>query len=91
MSTSYYAVIACHKSGIYTNGKIAGNIARKCNEAVICKKFTTQYDAEKFIYLIIPIFEQIDNKINITSIYTDGSYSNGLTGFGIVIIFPNGF
>lgn len=88
---TYYAVAKGHVPGIYTDWETTKNMVRGYSQAIY-KKFSNKKDAESFVknftFEDIPIYtEPIPNK---TIIYTDGSFKEGLTGYGVVILKSNG-
>ena len=101
MAGKYYAVVSGRVPGIYTNWETAESMIKGFPGAIF-KGFRTRTEAENFInrstsqqnsttntagkpvtYATLPLMDK-------TIVYTDGSFSNGSCGFGIVIIASNG-
>lgn len=95
MVTKYYAVVCGVQPGIYTDWPTAERMVKGYPGAIF-KSFRTRTEAEAFMKQstatvtcaaetphVLPLIDR-------TIIYTDGSYSDGLCGFGVVIIPSNG-
>lgn len=97
MTSKYYAVISGRSPGIYNNWAVAESMVKGFPGAVY-KSFLCRMDAERFMKNSTHSKSSPDPKtvsdplplVDKTIIYTDGSYSSGVAGFGVVIIASNG-
>lgn len=95
MVGKYYAVVSGVETGIYTDWPTAERMVKGFPGAIF-KSFRTKAEAEHFMAKSTAITQSKYNNFNVlpltnkTIIYTDGSYEEGLCGFGIVIITSNG-
>lgn len=89
----YYAVVTGIKPGMYTDWPTTQRMTNGYPGAIF-KSFSSRTEAEKFLNKSIKgrdstiyYTSSVPNK---TIIYTDGSYSKGVCGYGIVILTSNG-
>lgn len=96
MSVKYYAIASGYTPGIYTDWKTAESMVKGFPGAIY-KSFRNKTDAENFLMKSnASLKSSVTDKIQVlplldkTIAYTDGSFSNGSCGFGVVIIASNG-
>lgn len=93
MGVKYYAVVSGRTPGIYTDWETAESMVKGFPGAIF-KSFRSKIDAEKFMQTSTAISSSKTNiplpLLDKTIVYTDGSFSNGSCGFGVVIIANNG-
>lgn len=95
MSTKYYAVVSGRVPGIYNDWKTAEKMVKGFPGAIF-KSFHSRAEAETFIEKSTASNHDKDSRphnlplLDKTIIYSDGSFSCGECGFGIVIITSNG-
>jgi ribonuclease HI len=95
MGTKYYAVVSGRVPGIYNDWATAEKMVKGFPGAIF-KSFHSRADAETFMKKSTLSTEDKDvgphnlPLLDKTIIYTDGSFSDGECGFGIVIITSNG-
>jgi ribonuclease HI len=97
MSTKYYAVVSGVQPGIYTNWSVTESMVKGFPGAIF-KSFRTRADAETFMQQStamttgtkMPDAHHTLPLIDKTIIYTDGSFKDGICGFGVVIITTSG-
>lgn len=93
-NTKYYAVVAGRTPGIYTDWESCKKMTNGYPCAIF-KSFRSRKEAEDFMNASTHktstnITHDAVPFIDKTKIYTDGSYSNNKSGFGVIIIPPNG-
>jgi len=97
MVAKYYAVVCGVVPGIYTDW---GSTQKMVNNypGAIFKSFHTRIEAEAFISQSTAVINQLDISdpphvlplIDKTIIYTDGSFKDSFSGYGVVIISSTG-
>jgi len=98
MAVKYYAIVSGRTPGIYTDWPTTESMVKGFPGAIF-KSFRTKTEAENFLQRSTAVATTASTKTNPphvlplidkTIIYTDGSFSNGSCGFGVVIITNNG-
>lgn len=98
MAIKYYAVVSGRSPGIYNDWATAESMVKGFPGAIF-KSFRTKTEAENFMKRSTAVTTPSGMKtinpqtlplLDKTIVYTDGSFSNGLCGFGVVIIANNG-
>ena len=95
MVSKYYAIVAGVKPGVYTDWATAERMVKGYPGALF-KSFRSRGEAEAFLAKSTAVTNTVRTTphtlplIDKTIIYTDGSFAQGLCGFGIVIITSNG-
>src|SRR3989304_8221967 len=97
MTGKYYAIVSGRKPGIYTDWTTAESMVKGFPGAIF-KSYRPRAEAEAFMrqsttvtqFPAINIAPHTLPLIGKTIIYTDGSYAEGVCGFGIVIIPSSG-
>jgi len=89
----YYAVVAGHVPGIYTDWPTTQSMVKGFSGAIY-KSFNNREDADDFMRkstVLTPISQPHTHPvIGRSIIYTDGSFANNACGFGVVIITSTG-
>lgn len=89
----YYAVKSGRNTGIYeTWAECEAQV--KGYSGASYKSFSTLEDAEAFVNGVVkkeePIVSVEVPKVDRVTVYTDGSYNNGVYSFGVCVVYPDG-